>query len=111
MTSPLEEETESLKGRFTRLLSSIEGQLRDIDAVFLTLENKHQVSLNSILDELAVLQRLVCGLSTLKVTKGCPNRIRSLKLSPLVGMLMHLRISYRTWSNTLGVLIFLTQES
>lgn len=47
----LQEEIESLKTQLSGFMSSIEGRLRDKDADLSTLENNHQVALNSILDE------------------------------------------------------------
>lgn len=70
----LQEEIESLKTQLSGFMSSIEGCLRDIDADLLTLENNHQVPLNSVLDEVTILRKFVVAL--LPRPEGCPNKIK-----------------------------------
>lgn len=87
MASPLEVEIESLKTQLSGFMSSIEGRLRDIDADLSTLENNHQVALNSVLDEVTVLRRLVCsGASTSIQNEGRPNKIKIPEPKPFIGV-------------------------
>lgn len=58
-----------------------------MDVVLLSLENSHQVSLNSVLNEVVVLRSLVCSVaSTSNPTGGCLNKIKLPELKPFGGV-------------------------